>query len=239
MADLDKALTDIVDPTPAKRTVSVAPPPPPPPVPAKGIVGVGEEEGRTNLASPVDTGIADAPAENVAPPTSVAPVASVPPVAAAVVQPPVGKPLETAAAASRELPRVRSSPGVATPSGLAAEPSRAFGLELAVSLAERLDRARIDADVNQRRFNVTRLISLGLESLPTDVAALLVEHQSVLNLTTRLRDDNYVPTKRVTIRLTTSADQNMAHRIKAHYDATGHKVGRNHLIAIVLDRALP
>jgi hypothetical protein len=172
-------------------------------------------------------------------PAETSPVTEPPAIAPSPVEAPVK--LAPATAPSRSVTSAQgrtATPKLPTRSG-GAEASRTFGVDVALTIAQRLERARVEGEFHGRRFNLTKILTEGLSELPPDTAALLVTHDSVLNLAARLGDEDYVAMKRISLRLTETADNILRTRIKSHFDLSNEKIGRNDLIGIVLDRVLP
>lgn len=109
------------------------------------------------------------------------------------------------------------------------------------SIAERIQRLRLDADVEGRSFNLTAFFAAAIEGLPTDAVGLqrdLERYQAQINIDRRFGDDGWLPETRLAVRIGPDQERTIALAIRNLYERTGRRHHKQDLWTLALLRHL-
>ena len=111
-----------------------------------------------------------------------------------------------------------------------------------MELLDRLQRFRLDRDVEGRPVNQTAFFNAAVLDLPAaaeEVLGLFARHAGDLNVGRRAADDGFLPEGRLALRISPEAERHLALIIRDLYDRTGRRYDRQDLWGLALLRALP
>lgn len=166
------------------------------------------------------------------------------PAAIEVVTP---RPVVSKVAEPAESPSVKvehrpsASPRAARSTTPAPNALRTTSASLPTVIVERIQRLRLDHDVEGRRFNIASFFNGAVDRLPTTAIELertLERYRDQLNINKRQGEDGWHPESRFAVRIGETQERTVAIAIRSLYERTGNRHFKQDLWALALLREL-